>query len=75
MPKKKYCLEKGQLQNIVDAARGEPGACEKADEFIEDELGMRKKQKGKTKSPGAGFVDKVISRKVNKAVNAVLDFF
>lgn len=70
---KKYCLEKGQLQNIVTAARGDPDACPKAEEFIEEDLEMGKKQ---TKKPqGINIVDRVISRKVRKIMNSVLDWF
>jgi hypothetical protein len=73
--KKKFCLEIGQLQNVVDAARGEPDACPKAEEFIENELGMGKKKKGKSKSEGSGFVDRVVSRKIGKVFNTLLDWF
>ncbi|MDE1863681.1 MAG: hypothetical protein KGI33_12335 [Thaumarchaeota archaeon] len=73
MSGKKFCLEKGQLQNVVDAARDEPGSCPKAKEFIEDELGMGKKQKSKEKPQGS--VDRVISRKIRKHVDNLLDWF
>lgn len=73
--KKKYCLEKGQLQNIVDAARGEPDACPKAGEFIDEELGMEKTREKKTKTKSGDFVDKVISRKVRKITDRILDWF
>lgn len=69
--KKKVCLEKGQLQNIVSAARGEPGACEKAAEFIEQDLGMPDKKKKGKKGKGVeeritGFVDRKITSKISR---------
>lgn len=77
MAKKKYCLEKGQLQNVVAAARGEPGTCKKAEKFIENDLGMGKKKKQRKKEfNGPSFVEKIVGRKItNKISDFIDDFF
>jgi len=62
---KKYCLEKGQLQNVAEAASGNPDACEKAKEFVEKELElpeltratMRPRGKARKKKEEAGIME------------------
>lgn len=84
MKKKRYNFEKEQMQTIVATTKaiveGTKPPCDKAVGFIEDELEMgdelrEKPRKKGERSPEIQIAEKVISRKVNRTINKILDWF
>ncbi len=70
-------LTKGQLRNLIAAARKDPGSCDKAHEFIDKELGMGKKagKKARKKKDETGPIERLISGKIQSKVSKAIDDF